>query len=83
MSIYRLSALLGAFLVLALAGGLTLVIAHRLSTIENADVIVVMDDGRIVETGSHQELIKNNGLYSSLHKMQFRETSTDNQVYSE
>jgi len=61
----------------------TLVIAHRLSTIENADVIVVMDDGKIVETGSHQELIKNNGLYSSLHKMQFRETSTDNQVYSE
>ncbi|MCW9005775.1 MAG: ATP-binding cassette domain-containing protein, partial [Gammaproteobacteria bacterium] len=49
----------------------TLVIAHRLSTIENADLIVVMDDGNIVETGSHKELLAQGGHYSSLHQMQF------------
>ena len=51
----------------------TLVIAHRLSTIENADVILVMDHGRIVERGSHQELIAKNGAYARLHQMQFKE----------
>jgi len=49
----------------------TLVIAHRLSTIENADVIVVLDDGHIVEHGNHSELIDKNGYYSNLHKLQF------------
>jgi ATP-binding cassette, subfamily B, bacterial MsbA len=49
----------------------TLVIAHRLSTIENADVIVVMDRGCIVETGTHQELLKKESHYAALHKMQF------------
>lgn len=45
----------------------TLVIAHRLSTIENADRIHVMDEGRIVETGTHAQLIDNNGYYAFLH----------------
>lgn len=49
----------------------TLVIAHRLSTIENADTIVVLDAGRIVESGSHQQLLDKKGHYAALHQMQF------------
>ncbi len=49
----------------------TLVIAHRLSTIEKADRIVVMDGGRIVEIGSHSELLSKNGAYAALHRLQF------------
>jgi subfamily B ATP-binding cassette protein MsbA len=51
----------------------TLVIAHRLSTIENADMILVIDHGRIIERGSHRELIEKNGAYARLHQMQFKE----------
>ncbi len=51
----------------------TLVIAHRLSTIEKADVIVVMDKGRIVESGTHQELIALNKHYAALHQTSFEE----------
>jgi subfamily B ATP-binding cassette protein MsbA len=51
----------------------TLVIAHRLSTIENADIILVIDQGQIVERGSHAELIKKNGAYARLHRMQFKD----------
>ncbi|MCU7836112.1 MAG: lipid A export permease/ATP-binding protein MsbA [gamma proteobacterium symbiont of Taylorina sp.] len=52
-------------------GRTTLVIAHRLSTIENADLIVVMEQGIIVEQGSHQELLALRGYYSQLHSRQF------------
>jgi ATP-binding cassette, subfamily B, bacterial MsbA len=51
----------------------TLVIAHRLSTIESADMILVMDHGRIIERGSHRELIEKNGAYARLHQMQFKQ----------
>ena len=51
----------------------TIVIAHRLSTIENADKIIVLDSGRIIESGKHSELISNKGLYAKLHKIQFPE----------
>jgi subfamily B ATP-binding cassette protein MsbA len=51
----------------------TLVIAHRLSTIEHADQVLVMDHGRIVERGTHKELLAMGGLYQHLHSMQFRE----------
>ncbi|MDP1692673.1 MAG: lipid A export permease/ATP-binding protein MsbA [Burkholderiaceae bacterium] len=53
-------------------GRTTLVIAHRLSTIEHADRVVAMDRGRIVEQGSHAELLARGGLYARLHAMQFR-----------
>lgn len=55
------------------AGRTSFVIAHRLSTIRNADVIVVMNKGRIVEQGSHAELIASGGLYASLHAAGFEE----------
>ena len=49
----------------------TIVIAHRLSTIENADQIIVLDNGIIVEKGKHEDLIRKKGLYANLHKIQF------------
>ena len=49
----------------------TLVIAHRLSTIENADRILVLDEGRIVESGTHAALLSAGGVYAALHRMQF------------
>jgi subfamily B ATP-binding cassette protein MsbA len=55
----------------------TLVIAHRLSTIEGADQIAVMDQGRIVERGTHAELIALGGHYAALHRMQFHDQMTD------
>ena len=55
----------------------TLVIAHRLSTIEKADIIMVMEEGRIVERGSHSELLEKNGPYARLHAMQFNEAAEE------
>ena len=51
----------------------TFVIAHRLSTVEHADQILVLDDGRLVEQGTHTELLARGGVYAHLHAMQFRE----------
>ena len=53
----------------------TLVIAHRLSTIEHADQVLVLDHGRLVERGTHAELLAQGGLYAHLHRMQFREAT--------
>jgi subfamily B ATP-binding cassette protein MsbA len=54
-----------------MANRTTLVIAHRLSTIEHADRIVVLEQGKIIENGSHEDLIKQDGLYANLHRIQF------------
>ena len=54
-----------------LKGRTSIVIAHRLSTIEKADNIIVMDQGRILEQGTHQQLLEKDGAYASLHKLQF------------
>ena len=56
-------------------GRTTLVIAHRLSTIEHADQVLVLDHGRLVEQGTHAELLARGGLYAHLHNMQFREAA--------
>ena len=55
----------------------TLVIAHRLSTVEKADRIIVLDAGRIVESGTHAELLEKNGHYSALYRMQFSQETQD------
>ena len=60
----------------ALAGRTSLVIAHRLSTIREADQILVIDDGRIVERGRHDELFALNGLYAELYRTQFERQAT-------
>ena len=55
----------------ALEGRTSLVIAHRLSTVRNADAILVLDDGRIVQSGTHAELLAEGGLYADLYRTQF------------
>jgi len=61
-------------------GRTTLVIAHRLSTIEQADVILVMDQGCVVEQGSHQQLLAQKGLYAHLHQLQFQQLEDEPSV---
>jgi ABC-type multidrug transport system fused ATPase/permease subunit len=53
------------------------VIAHRLSTVRRATRIIVMDKGRIVETGTHEELLEFDGIYRKLHSLQFDDTMAD------
>jgi ABC-type multidrug transport system ATPase subunit len=57
-------------------GRTSFIIAHRLSTIRNADVILVMDEGDIVEKGTHQELLDRNGFYAELYNSQFDNGAT-------
>jgi len=52
-------------------GRTSIIIAHRLATIKKADKIIVMDAGKIVESGTHKELLKKEGYYSALYKAQF------------
>ena len=52
-------------------GRTTIIVAHRLSTIQNADRIIVMHKGRIMEEGNHQELLSRGGIYYKLYKLQY------------
>jgi len=61
----------------------TIVIAHRLSTIENASKIIVLDDGVLSETGTHKELLLNDGIYQSLYKNKFEDLSSEKIIISE
>ncbi|MEL6620664.1 MAG: ABC transporter ATP-binding protein [Pseudomonadota bacterium] len=58
------------------AGRTTLVIAHRLSTIRGADKIVVMDRGKVMDTGTHEELLERGGIYADLYRLQFQDGKT-------
>ncbi|HEX5908640.1 MAG TPA: ATP-binding cassette domain-containing protein, partial [Propionibacteriaceae bacterium] len=56
---------------LAMEGRTSIVIAHRLSTIRDADLIIVVDQGRVVQRGRHEELMREGGLYAELYRTQF------------
>ena len=57
--------------------GTTIVVAHRLSTIQHADQIIVMRKGKIIESGNHQELLKNKGHYYQLYQLQYDKNVKD------
>lgn len=61
------------------SGKTNVIIAHRISTIQNADLIIVIDDGKIIEKGKHAELIQNNGLYNSIYEKQLLEKMLEEQ----
>jgi ATP-binding cassette subfamily B protein/subfamily B ATP-binding cassette protein MsbA len=69
----RTEAIIQRALATLLAGRTSIVIAHRLSTIRAADLILVIEAGKIAESGNHDELIAKNGIYADLHRRQFRE----------
>jgi ATP-binding cassette subfamily B multidrug efflux pump len=69
----RTEAIIQKALATLLEGRTSVVIAHRLSTIRNADLILVIENGRVAERGTHAELFDNNGLYADLYRRQFRE----------
>ncbi len=73
----RTEALIQTALQVLLSGRTSIVIAHRLSTVRNADLILVMSDGRIVERGRHEELIRQDGLYATLYNRQMRDTKRE------
>ena len=58
-------------------GRTSFVIAHRLSTIRDADLILVLKDGNIIESGTHDELLKKNGFYADLYNSQFEQGGTE------
>ena len=58
----------------------TIVIAHRLSTIQSADMIFVFEEGRVAEFGQHKELLKQDGVYANLYKIQFAEKGKANNL---
>jgi subfamily B ATP-binding cassette protein MsbA len=60
-----------------MAGRTTLVIAHRLTTVEHADKIVVVDHGRIIESGRHEELLERNGIYAKLYQLDFAKSGQE------
>ena len=55
-----------------MAGRTSIVVAHRLSTIKDADLVLVISDGKIAESGSHDELLKRGGMYKTLYELQFK-----------
>lgn len=59
-------------------GRTVLVIAHRLSTVKTANIVAVVSDGQIVESGTHEELLDKNGIYSALVKRQLQGPKTEN-----
>jgi ABC-type multidrug transport system fused ATPase/permease subunit len=63
-----------------LEGRTSFVIAHRLSTVRSADMVLVIDEGRIVERGTHDELLSRNGLYADLYRRQFYEPGNQKEV---
>ena len=66
----------------ALAGRTSIVIAHRLSTVRDADQILVIDDGRIVERGQHEQLLAAEGLYADLYRTQFASQQLASQQFA-
>ena len=59
-----------------ISGRTSIVIAHRLSTIKNADIILVVKDGKIIESGTHKELLQRKGYYYSLYSKQYEDEAT-------